>query len=432
MSDTSNKATVLVPSAPRSYRPTTLRLAVKHCPAAMDLYHDGVEVDRRIFATGTAAHVMLQGLAEAANKVGRALSLEEAEPVTLAIGHRLIAEGRTFEGEPEAPLSPDAVWLARDLGLAWIEDHPIEAGASVEVGLAVDENWKPTPYGPGARLRLIVDWIETRTEEGEESSARILSVKDYKSAWPTDEGELGTVQMKAQAVLAHLHCAEDVDAIRITNVNLRTRQTFDREIWFAEDGGRTMRRWREELTATMEALDRRVGDDGRYIASPGGGCVGCPFIAHCAPGQAWRSRAIEGADEEERGRIYATLVAGVESLRSVLREELGERLLDVGGGRVLGTVASEQRTPREDAWRDLWNAWLDRATDQEAAGALREDGYVLGLLSRLGLGVAQIESAAKGMYKPRLEAAERREFVEGLMTTAVERRFGLHKVSEGA
>lgn len=415
----------------RAYRPTTLRLAEKHCPAAIDYYEDGVDYDRRPFATGVAAHAMLEALAALANDRGRPATMDEAEGVTLATGERLITEGRKFDGHPEPPLSPDAVWAGRELVLGYIEANPVEPGAEVETGLGMDADWKPTRYGDTARLRLILDSRRRVEEVGDESSATVLEITDYKSAYPTDAGELDTVQMRAQAIAAYAHLTEPVDCIRVRVVNLRTGVPYVREIWLLEDGGATLRRWREELDATMRALDARVGADGRRLHSPGGGCIGCPFVAHCEPGQAWRSKAIEGANLEDRARTYAALEAAMDALGPVLKEELGDRLLDLGGGRVLGWKLGNGRAPIDGAASALWQSWLDRAGDQEAVKSLRNDSFVVGLLEALGLGVSQVESAAKRMFKPRVEVAEREAYIETLLRPEPKRSWKIHKVKEG-
>lgn len=411
----------------RTYRPTTLRLAAQNCAAAIDYYEDGVPIDRRIFGTGTAAHAMLEALSAAANELGHAAGMDEAEAVTLATGERLIRDGRTFDGKPEPPLSPDAVWPARTLVLAYVAENPIEPGAEVETGLGVDADWRPVRYGDTARFRLILDSRRRVEEIGEESSATVLHLTDYKSAWPTDADELDSIQMHSQAVVAHAHLADEVDAIRITVVNLRTMVPYSRELWMLDDGATTLRRWRDELDATMRALDSRVGPDGRFLHSPGGGCIGCPFVAHCGPGQEWRSKALEGASLEDRATSYAAMTAAVRSLVPLLKEELGERLLDMGAGVVLGWRAKAERVPLDTAPGSLWQEWLNRAGDQEAVAALRTDPFVIGYLERLGLSVSNVENAAKGLYKPRVEVVEREAFVESLMGSKLERSFGLHQ-----
>lgn len=412
----------------RNYRPTTLKLAAKHCPAAIDFYEQDTPTDRRIFATGTAAHAMLESLALLANEVEREPTMEECEAATLATGQRLIATGRTFDGKPEPPLSPDAAWAARDLVLGYVETNPVQPGADVESGLGVDEHWRPVRYGDAARFRLILDSRQCREESGEESSATVLEITDFKSAWPTDESELDTVQMHSQAVAAWLHLAEPVDCIRVRVVNLRTGVPYVREIWMADGGERLLRRWKDELEITMRALDARIDADGRRIASPGGGCIGCPYVMHCEPGKAWRSKALEGSSIAERAMALAAMEAGRKALIPILKEELGESLFELGPGFVLGWKVSEPRTPVDGAASALWQAWLDRAGDQAAVAPLRTDAFVLGMLEALGLGVSQVEGAAKRMFTPRVQAKERDAFVETLMTTKPERSFGIHKV----
>ncbi len=519
-----------------TYRPTTLKLASKHCPRAMNFYADGAETDRRIFGVGIAVHAVIQSWIQATNDCDRELDDVELTLVSLESCKRMIREGRKFEGAQEPPLPADDVWAGRDLAHAYVERHPILPSillSSAELGMAVDENWKPTRYSPEARLRLIADYVTVTEEVGEDGDGgRVLVVRDYKSAWSTDETELDTVQMKAQAVLAWIHHGEDgepqmlteedirtapyhvkpvIDCLRQEVVNLRTGATFKRDLWIHDDGLDILDRWTEELDVTMRALDdgreeilpterlkemmtmRRddgsflyqIGSrpglpatfdgleipTGRYAVAPGGGCIGCPYVAHCQPGMEWREKALgEWSVEDraaawsvivrelhvlkgvlklktdslllsrvrdfsdrvsaaakdlakpgepstgDRATAYAVLQASLKSLAAMLADETQEHPVAIPGGRVVGTVAVEERAATDYASELVAEAWTERG------------GEVAGLAKALGLGVAQLDAVAKVLYPDWQDKATRKLWVEALVEPKISRRFGIHRI----
>lgn len=328
------------------YRPTTLRLADRHCPRAVDFYEADRARFRDIFAAGIAAHAVLDVLGMLTQRRGAALDEATARAAADDTAKKLMVDGRTFDGAAEPPLPASAVLEGRDLALAWALRHPLSPTARYELGAGFDRDWRPVGYGPAARFRLILDVFDIVEEEaGEESGGgRGVVVRDYKSAWSTDLSELDTVQMKAQAVAAALLVAAPIqivgpppgaeqmaelirkaaaspimlpaagaevvelrplDFVRQEVVNLRTQQTFGRTIYLDEAGQAVLAGWQRDITMTMDALDElqprvRVGQvlassrercevvaEGRLMvgprpARPGAGCVGCPWVLSCA------------------------------------------------------------------------------------------------------------------------------------------------------
>lgn len=400
---------------PGTYRPTTLKYASKRCARAINHYHSRAQVDRRIFGVGIVVHAIIQAVIESVNQLGRPLDGEEFDAISMATCERMIREGRTFEGEPEPPMPADDVWAGRRLARQYFDRNPMRPAELAEVGMAVDHNWEPTEYSQRARLRLISDYITVTDEVDEESAARVLVVRDYKSAWPTDASELDTVQLRAQAVLAHKFHGEGVDCVRQEVSNLRTGATYTRELWLLDGGAETLQQWEEEIESTMRALDDCRDDDGLYAASPGGGCIGCPFLSHCEPGKAWSDEALEHDSAEERAVAYASLLARAKSLEAVLRQETEEQPVAIPGGKIIGTVGKEGRSPAPDAGPLIVEEWTSR-------GGKAED-----LVSALGIGVTQINKAAKVLFPERSDAPARREWIETLTETIVRRRFGIHE-----
>ena len=125
-----------------------------------------------------------------------------------------------------------------------------------ERGFAFDAHWQPVGFtSQDRRFRLILDKPEIITEEGEDYAGRLAVVTDYKSAWPTDESELSTYQMRAQAVAVYLVMGGDLDGIRLQVTNLRTGKTFALDLWFESGGREQIAAWQSEITDYMQALD---------------------------------------------------------------------------------------------------------------------------------------------------------------------------------
>lgn len=389
------------------WRPTALRMASQHCPRAVTYYNEGRPYDRRIYATGSVAHAIIQECLVAAK--GGQVDEMKAKAIADATAARLIKTGRFFEGDLEPSLPLDSVMAGRELALrhlAGLEHLELGESAKIEVGLAVDRNWKPIPYGPKAYLRLIADLVEIRQEIDEESHLRVLEVTDYKSAWPTGPDELRTVQRKAQALLAHAHFGHDADTMRLVVVNLRTGARYEEDV----DDMALLDEWRSEIDLAIESLEAGRDKDG-YRLAPGGGCIDCPFNLSCQAGRDWRESFLGTGDTAVRAAVYAKLVGDLEALKKVLRQELAEEEIPVGGGKVLGTRRLDQKVPVEDAWASIGEEWTSRGGD------------VAGILKEMGVTSASIHRLAKVLYPE--DRDERDRWIEDLMDLKGTRRWGL-------
>src|SRR5436190_15377102 len=262
----------------RLYRPTWLNAASRHCARAVDFHEQGGPYDRSVYQAGTAAHAVLQAIGEATRANGE-LSYDHMQAVADATAGALIEFGRVEEGVQEPPLSPDSVYEGRTLALNFALDNPLSPTAEFEVGLAVDADWNPVAFdAPEARLRCILDLRDRSTASDEESAYDVLTVEDYKSAWPTDESELETVQRKAQGLVALAHAETQPDVLRLRVHNLRTGKTFTRDLFLAYDETQAeLAQWRRDVGGLMDRLDKMAAR-GMRPASPGAGCMGCPFL----------------------------------------------------------------------------------------------------------------------------------------------------------
>jgi hypothetical protein len=419
------------------YRPTALKAASRHCPRVLDHLAAGDPYERTGFEAGIAAHSVLQAVGEATERAGCELGAVEVDRVAGDVCRALIETGRTFDGNPEPPLAADNVWAGRDIALRWLSSHPISPGGRYEVGLAVDAQWRPVPYdSPLARLRAILDVIRTEDAEDEESAWRVVVLRDYKSAWSTDAGELDTLQLRSHAVLAEIHFGADADVIRREVVNLRTMKTygggFEHELQMADEGSvATLRRWRDDLQSTMESYDAMVdAGTGLRPANPGAGCDGCPFLPLCVEAHQYVDRAealAKYGTPEDRARSFAVAYAVAAGLRERLKRETdGGDVIDLGDA-VVGFVGKPSREASALAYETLYEHWM-------ANGGSLSEGAVRGLLRSMRLGLGTIENVARALFPGRNKVmkASREDLVDLCSVDVVRSDFGVHPKSKAA
>lgn len=396
-----------------TYRPTELKIGSRNCPAAVTFYKNHHPYDRSVFPAGTAAHAAFQAIGEETDKRGEALSPDECREIGMAACEVLISKGRSFDGVPEPPLPADDVWRGLEIALKHIEVVPVEPGFARELGLAVGADWKPVPYGsPRARLRLIADVVGVGEEYTEESFARFVLVRDYKSAWSTDADELDTSQLKAQAVLAWIHALEDgggvPEILRQQVVNLRTHKAYTRDLFPADpEGAAVLKLWQRQLEAEMAALDSMTRD-GRRPARPGGGCMGCLFLGSCVDAQDYLERAETLQTTAERARGYMVAMAEAKRLKGLLQKETEIDPVEVDGFEV-GTLPQERTTLADGAVQALAGHWTDHR------------GGVDGFAELAGLTPSAAKRILRQVYddSPEVVAA----ILEQLTTKETQRRF---------
>lgn len=385
----------------KGWRSTTLKSASKHCPRVVDHIEADVPRDRRIFETGTAAHAILQAIGERTEAEGESLTLDQMDVVATAVCLQLIEEGRSFEGTPEPPLSPDRVFAGRELALDFLFFHGLAPDGSLyEKGLAVDSNWDPVPYSEDAYFRGILDLLTPIEIDTEEDTARTLIIRDYKSAWPTSKDELDTIQLRGQALLAVAHYPEADTMIREV-VNLQTREIF-RDTLDVTDPD-TLLDWQRDIDTTIAALS------GERQANPGHKCLGCPYALTCS--EAGMVTLIENWDSPvKRGKAWLAFKAQAAELQKLLKSETEEAPIDTGSALV-GTFPVASRAPRQNFHFDLWEEWS------------YDGGEALGLLGALKLGKGNLEAVAKVLFPKRSDKANREVWVQDMTDPKVTRRF---------
>jgi len=390
------------------YRPTTLKLASAHCPRAVDFYEQNAPSFREHFAVGIAAHDVLAKIGELALFLGRAPTPEEMQSAGSGIARGLMEHGRVFEGNREPPMSAEDAFAGRDLALAYAGRSDATwaiADAWYERGFAFDNAWRSIPFASkDRRFRLILDKIEIITEEGEDYAGRLAVVTDYKSAWPTDESELSTYQMRAQAVAVYLAMGAELDGIRLQVTNLRTGKTFALDLWFESGGREQIEEWKSEIADYMAALDAMT-DHKRRPARPGIGCLGCPYAMGC-------DADIVESDRTAMGMRLAKLEGEREQLIKALKAATAEHAIRLADCEV-GYGVKLSRTPKENALAKLKTTWF-------ASG-----GDLSGLLACLKPTMAMLSTVAKKLYPESKE--DQSAIVEEWSTLKHSKEFGVYK-----
>ena len=402
-------------SKPRAYHASNLSLVARHCPRSLDYYEARVTVDRSIFQAGIAAHAVAEAVGNQANKVGRALTDDEARDVGQQVALQLCTVGRSYDRVPEPPMQAEQAFAGRDLFLDWHLFNPIEPGAQFEVGLALDAKGSPVPYhADDARLLTILDVVRIAEESDEETSKTVLTVTDYKSSWAAGDSELDTLQRKLQAVLAMKYFGAGVDMLRLEVVNLRLQKTYSREL-YVEDGLRELlSSWLRDVLTAAAALDeqKRIGR-GKRPATPGACCCGCPYLSHCEEAMNFYELRGPFRTAERRATAYAVATAMRDELGELLRLDTDEGPIEIEGG-IIGTVAKVTRETVPDVHELVWDAW-------ESGG-----GETLGLLKSLKLTTGNVANMAKVLYADRKERADREALIQSLTQETTKREFGIH------
>jgi len=371
-------------------RPTTLRLFVNHCPAALDHYDRNLPIDRSHpvrFGVGTAAHEVLytMGTGGDVNELCR----------------RLMATGRGGE-DAEGPLAPQDVLEGRALAEAWIasdvwalEDGaaekvaplPIE-GAQFEVPRAFTAQWEPVPWNdPTCDRRTRIDYESAHEEHG----AIVVTVRDYKSSWAATEGQLDALQRRFQAVAAW-KSNPGAACIRLEVANIRRRVIYRRTIWLDEEGERTLAQWAADLELVIQAAnstDRR--------ARPGAHCYKCPYVGRCDAARALAA-ADTATEPEDVARRYLAATAIAKADAATLRTWAEAGPIDAGG-YVVGMQSKTALRPRQGLTRAALDAYLVEAGIELDATA---ENAIAGWISSIGEpGITMARKMAKVLPKDR-------------------------------
>lgn len=395
------------------YHATSVSLVSRCCPYALELQERGVPADRSVYQVGIAAHCILESVSICTNEVNRELTEEEVNVSALGVCERLMSVGRSYDGKGEPPMTPESVFAGKEVALSWLAWNPIQPGGQVEVGLGLNRDGQPTDYwkGDGLTIRTILDEVRIIRESDEESARTVLAVRDYKSAWSTSEDELDTLQRRIQAVAAWRYYGP-ADVLRLEVVNLRLQKVYVRDL-YREDGlEETLSDWWSAVATTVRALDKQKSI-GPRPASPGRGCLRCPFLGACEFAADFIERAGMHRTTEQKAIAFCVATAMRDDLAEQLRVETEDGAVAVHGG-IVGTAAKEGRRLRQDAYQVIADEWLANG------------GETLGLLKALSLGVGNATSMAKVLFFDRKSKADRDAFLESITEPETKRIFGVH------
>lgn len=415
-------------------RSTTLKMVEKYCPASLDLYEANVPYDRDVFAVGIAAHAVLEALTKAMASRGSIVG-NVADALAESVATRLVSEGRSFDGVPEAPMRPADAAAGRDIALRWWHSHreasPYPSNVRAEVALAMDENGKHVPYSKTAYYRGVIDALHLEEVDGDEWSGGIALVNtDYKSAWPTNASELETIQLRGQALLALAEAEASgvtVDILRRRVVNLRTHAVYEADLYLADDGTEAvLAGWRKDLALAIAHAEAR-GPDGKRQASPGPRCFGCPYVLRCEAARSWWDGSMMNGSAEDIARTYAVAQAIRDAMVTSVKQAVGKGSIHVDGGTV-GYSTTAERTAAPGAAEKLALAWF---TPADPSMWVAQNGHLLSLLSAMGVTSGAVDKVATVLYPARgpnkVEGFKeaRAEFAASLLTTKSKAEFGI-------
>ena len=408
----------------KPHRSTSLNTLLSNCPRALDHHEAHVPRDRDVFQAGVAAHAVLEAW----------IKNPDADPGKLseAVVRELVTHGRSFYGHAEPPMDVHAATAGRDIALAWLarDFDGLDPSWDAEVMLSVDRQWQPFDTYEGAWLHAVIDVVGPCVHEDDDFFAEGVLLRDWKSAWTTSADDLDKLQQKIQACLVAAHYP-DAAFIRRQVTNLRTGQTFSKDLWLDDEGRETLAQWHRDIAHVCAQAEAR-GPDGRRVARPGPRCGGCPWVLRCTA--AWEGVHLDWAhydDEEhsiaELARHYATIDATRTEMAKVLRHATKEAPIEVDGGKV-GYSARVTRVATDDAPEALALAWFK---PDNWAQWQRENEELLGLLAAAKLGAGQIKAIGTVLYPGRGPAAieewkeMRADLEDGTLETKIGAIFGV-------
>lgn len=401
-------------------RSTTLKLVERTCLRALDFYEAGVPYDRSVFQAGIAAHAVCQVAGESA----RSGADVDLRVLADRVVRELVTVGRGFDGVMEPPLPVGAAVAGRDLAIPWLEMYPPSPGARYELGLAVDRDWQPVAYtDPRAYYRAALDVFERIEDCDDDGYPNVtIVVDDFKSAPPTDAGELDTVQIRGQAAVALAH-NPDARVVRRAVTNLWRRKKYTADLVLDDDGRAVVDQWRRDIDHAIAATEVR-GADGRRPANPGAGCMGCAYVLRCeAAREVFAGTLVAGRDGgiEDRGRLAQrwTIAKGIaDTLGAMVRVAAQDSPVPLPDGRVVGYEPTTERAVKPSAVAEIARRWLKREAPDD----------VVALLSALKIGVGNVNAALVQLVPSKGDKTyreKRTELAETLLDTVHATTFGV-------
>ena len=426
----------MTPERTESVSGTSLQTMSRHCLHALDHRDNDTLRDERYFAAGTTAHAVLEAfhrwtLAHPNIEMSPSARDEIAHKVVL----HLASEHPGYRGKPSPPLPLDRVQEGRDIAVIWSISHPVFKGEP-EVAIACDSNWRVTTDRQLTAYRGILDsrdyedGVEIDPDDG--ITANILTIDDYKTAWHTSEEECDSKQQRFYGLLALALYPQTTLLIRRIH-NLRTGQTFERPLWIDSAGEATIDRWRREVEEARAVASIR-GPDGNRPATPGAGCVGCPWVRSCKPA----ASILEDVDPTTMAIRFAVTRATVESLAEQVKQACEHGAIPVPGGTVGYKHVTSNVFGKDGATNTVaaWDRANDPAVDTTDALWLAKSASTRALIDALKPGSTALKALSLKLY-PRATGKgarakmdeikeSRRIFLESVLSPVGKSAFGVH------
>ena len=308
-----------------------ISLAVKHCMKALDFADEGVDWVGPKLNVGITAHAVLQYVQEEVFKQGKELHPFEVCRIADEVVTELVTNGREFRGRKEPPIGIEDAYEGRDLAMRYIEAKGLEPHLLPERELEM----KGYPYV------ALFDAHGVRDEGDEESTYTVAEAVDYKSAWTAGEATLQTLQIKGQAVILWDNYPE-ADVVRVKVANLRTLGEWSAEFYRHDDAHKEqIEQWRKDIIQTCEMAK------GIRQASPGAGCIGCPYAYQCY--DCFRFARDTGGT----AAAWATAKARADSLAPIVRKMCKDDGVQTIANGTVGYQTRTRRRPRADAYATI-------------------------------------------------------------------------------
>jgi len=364
------------------YSPSSIGTVQRHCPRALDFYHERAHVEaNRPMQVGRAAHL---AHAYAWEWRGDA-SLDGAWE---AFAARALARMCSL---PDDPIPPDYAVEGIGIMRAFLEANPFSPESKVECGYAFDRDWNVLDKwdDPKARFRVVLDLLDECQVGGDDSDAEeadpglaFALIRDFKTGWGANDEMLRSLQMCAYAVavaclIKQVPGMDRLAGIRREIVAVRKGSggagvVYADDLLLDDEGWAQIEEWKRLVTATMAALDtmKEHGDGGMRPAVVGAGCMGCPYQRRCdAFREVWTQevfgrRDMEPETDADRVKLLAVCEAAIDRVKPQIALACSEgediRLPD---GRVFGYCEDEKRQSAEYAAAILADEWTKAGND---------------------------------------------------------------------
>ena len=382
------------------YHPTDMSLAANHCNYAVKLKYQRTPYDRDIFQAGVAAHAVIENVGKLANQIGKPPTMEQILPIAKQTAIDLASEGRAYDKHPEPPMKVSQAIDGKNIALTYLRRNPLDPKAEYEMPVAFDEDWNAVKYyDDKANFRTILDFVlvENITDE-DGDSYQCVTVRDYKSSWHIPDEHLDNIQRRAQAVSAWL-MFPDASVLKMQIHGLRFQKKLERTI-FVQQEFDTLEQWKDDIDSAVKALKRVA------IASPGIGCLNCPFTLHCNACQ--QSMLLNKKDPAQQ---YLTAQAIMKSTEKYVREITKEKPIKHATG-MLGYQPKERTKMKADAPQQLLSLWT------------QNNGDLQQFLKVSGISITNAKKIIKLLQKQGLDYDTIWKAISNIETYT---RFGVHK-----